>query len=132
MKRLFFLIPVLSLIFSSALLAQEQPDIEVVNIVVCTSVEDREPVGVNSVFSSNVGQLYCYTKVMSQTDSASISHVWYYGDTQMAKVDLNVGGKSWRTWSSKKILMEWTGDWRVEVQDASGNVISEISFKIEY
>jgi hypothetical protein len=131
MKRLFTLIPVIGLLFTPGLFAQEQPDIEVVNIVICTSIEDREPVGSASVFSSDVGKLYCFTKVMGQTDTSSISHVWYYGDMQMAKINLNIGGKTWRTWSSKKLLMEWVGDWRVEIQDASGNVISEISFKIE-
>lgn len=131
MKHLISLIPVIVLIFSSALSAQDQADITVENIVICTSVENRQPLGADSVFSPDVGRLYCYTKIMSPTDTSSVSHVWFYEDKPMAKVDLPVKAKTWRTWSSKSILPHWKGDWRVEVQDESGKVISQISFKIQ-
>jgi len=125
------LIPVIVLTFSSVLFAQEQADIKVENIVICTSVEDRQPEGTGSVFSADVGRLYCYTKIISHADPSVISHVWFYGDLQMAKVDLAIRAGTWRTWSSKNILPHWRGDWRVEVQDSSGEVISQISFKVE-
>ena len=86
--------------------------------------------GTDSVFSSDVGKLYCFTKLSSDTDSSEISHVWFYNDKQVAKIDLPMKAKSWRTWSAKTIWPTWKGDWRVEIQDSNGNVIKSISFRI--
>jgi hypothetical protein len=122
---------VMAVIFSSVSFAQEEADIKVENVVICTSVEDRQPIGADSVFNADIGKLYCFTKLTSQTDTAEISHVWFFGDTQMAKVDLPIRAKAWRTWSSKRILLDWIGDWRIEVQDSEGNVLYEIFFVIK-
>jgi len=131
MKRSIFFITAIIVLFPSVLFSQDQAGIEVINIVVCTSVEDRQPVGADSAFSPDVGQLYCFTKLTSRSYTSTVSHVWFYGDMQMAKVDLPINAQTWRTWSSKKILPEWTGDWRVEVQDSSGNVISNTAFIVK-
>ena len=131
MKKLIFLILVMVILCSSVAFAQDQENIKVDNAVICTSVEDRQPVGADSVFNADIGRLYCFTKLTSQTDTAEISHVWFFGDTQMAKVDLPVRAKDWRTWSSKRILLEWVGDWKVEIQDSEGNVLYEVFFVVK-
>ena len=115
----------------SVLFAQNQSGIQVENIAVCTSVENRQPIGTDSVFTADIGKLYCFSKLKSETDTSEISHVWFYQDKQMAKIDLTMKAKSWRTWSYKTILPSWKGNWRVEVQDSNGNVISSIPFKVE-
>ena len=122
-------ITVLSL--SSGLFAQNQSGIHVEDIAVCTSIENRQPVGTDSVFTADVGKLCCFTKLTSESDTAEISHVWFYQDKQMAKIDLSVKAKTWRTWSAKTILPEWKGNWRVEVQDSNGNVVSSIPFQVK-
>ncbi|RMH43608.1 MAG: DUF2914 domain-containing protein, partial [Gammaproteobacteria bacterium] len=58
-------------------------------------------------------------------------HVWYWQDREMARVDLPVRSSNWRTWSSKRILPEWTGPWRVVVEDAAGKVVAEKVFRVE-
>ena len=131
MKHLISLILAMVVMCSSVSFAQDQADIQIENAVICTSVEDRQPIGADSVFNADIGKLYCFTKITSQTDTAQISHVWFLGDMQMAKVDLPIGAQTWRTWSSKRILLDWVGDWRVEIQDAEGNVLYEIFFVIK-
>lgn len=132
MKKLnLFIFVVAFILFSSVLFAQDQAEITVEKMDICTSVADRQPLGVDSVFSSDVGQLYCYTLITSTHDTVAVSHVWFYNDKQMAKVDLALKAKTWRTWSSKNIMSDWTGDWRVEVQTASGEVISKNHFKVK-
>ncbi len=126
-----FIIAVTVVLFSSFLFAQDQAEITAEKMDICTSMEDRQPVGVDTVFSSDVGRLYCYTQLTSTIDTVAVSHVWFYNDKQMAKVDLTLKAKTWRTWSSKNIMPDWTGDWRVEVQTASGEVISKNQFKIK-
>jgi uncharacterized protein YfaS (alpha-2-macroglobulin family) len=116
--------------FASGLYAQERATTNVAEIVICTSVVNKQPVGVDSVFAADVKQLSCYTKIVSQVEQSEVSHVWFYKDRQMAKIDLKVKGRTFHTWSTKTIIPTWKGDWRVEVQDSAGNVLSKISFKI--
>ena len=46
----------------------------------------------------------------------------------MSRVELPVKSTNWRTWSSKKLLEDWPGAWRVEIQDAQGNLLEKLSF----
>jgi len=131
MKRTCSYVFLIVLLMSAGLFAQNSSGIEVENFAVCTSVENKQPVGTDSVFTSDVGKLFCFTKLTSQTDSSEISHVWFYQNKQMAKINLSMNAKSWRTWSAKTIMPSWKGNWRVEIQDSNGNVINSISFRIK-
>ncbi len=131
MKRSYSFIFIFVLLLSGGLFAQNQSNVKVDSIVICTSVENRQPIGTDSVFSSDVGKLYCFTKLSSETDTSEISHVWFYNGKQMAKINLPMNAKSWHTWSAKTIMPAWKGDWRVEIQDSEGNVISKISFRLK-
>jgi hypothetical protein len=131
MKHAYSILFITIVLLSSGLFAQEQATTEVETIAVCTSVENKQPVGTDSVFAADVGKLYCFTKIKSQTDTTEISHVWFFDDKEMTKVDLAVKAKTWRTWSAKTILPEWKGDWRVEVRDSEGHVITSVSFKLK-
>ncbi len=111
--------------------AQVSAGPEVSEMVICTAVEDRTPVGADSMFLNTVGQLYCFTKVSGVTESTTISHVWYFNEQEMAKVDLNVAGEGWRTWSSKQIVEDWGGKWRVEVVSAAGDVLMTKPFTVQ-
>ena len=119
------------LISVTCLFGQESAGVVVKNIVISTSVEDRQPLGVDTVFAVDTQKLYCYTQLSSDTDSSSIAHVWFFNDKQMAKIELNMRAKTWRTWSSKNIMPAWKGDWRVEVQTSKGDVIAQKFFKIQ-
>lgn len=131
MKSRILLILPLIFFFSDFLSAQENPAVTVENIQVCTSVEDRQPVGSDTTFIADVEQLYCFTEVSSDQDSTTISHVWYYNDQEMVNVELAVKGKTWRTWSSKKIVVDWAGNWRVDVLSAAGEVLASKKFTVQ-
>jgi hypothetical protein len=120
---LFFL-PVLAM-------AQDKAALTVEDIKICTGVQDRQPAGVDTSFAKDVGQLYCYTKISGDQASAAISHVWYYNDKEVLKVDLNAQAKTWRTWSTKKIQSAWTGKWRVDVLSSDGGVLASAEFTIK-
>jgi hypothetical protein len=108
-----------------------QSTLEVTEMVICTGVEERVPVGADTMFLNTVEQLYCFTKISGAAAEESISHVWYYVDNEMAKVDLTIAGDPWRTWSSKRIIEEWSGNWRVDVVTASGEILKSMSFVIQ-
>jgi hypothetical protein len=131
MKR-YFLINLLVILFLPVLsLAQDNPALTVEDIQICASIQDRQPVGTDTSFAREIGQLYCFTKLSGGQDASTISHAWYYNDKQMLKVELNTQAKTWRTWSNKKILNTWTGEWRVDVLSSDGKVLASKQFTIK-
>jgi len=105
-------------------------ELDVETIVFCTSVEDRAPVGESAAFDSDVAAVCCFTKIIGAEEPAPVFHVWFYGDEEMAKVELAVKSASWRTWSMKKVLPSWTGLWRVEVQTDDGTILESADFTV--
>jgi len=82
-------------------------------------------------FSADEGQVFCLTRVMNAAAPATVTHVWYHEGKTMARVELNVGSADWRTWSTKRILPQWTGSWEVKVLDANGMVLATSGFTIK-
>ena len=119
------------ILFVSLSFAQESMGPMVDEIVICTAVEERQPVAPDTLFSSDVGSVFCFTKVSGAAADSSISHVWYYNNKEMARLKLNVRADAWRTWSSKRIVAEWTGNWRVDVESVSGKVLSSKAFVVK-
>lgn len=95
-----------------------------------TNVVDRMPSGVATTFPASVERLYAWTRIQGAEGETTIHHVWIHGDVERADLELRIGGSPWRTWSNKAILPEWTGAWRVEVRDDSGNVLETIRFTV--
>ena len=118
-------IPIFALIDLKA-----QSILKIERIVVSTGVENRQPVGESDTFADSVGTLFCYTEIRGMGDSTTVSHVWYHGDNRRADVKLNVRGYRWRTWSTKVIQKDWTGDWRVDVVSADGKILKSKRFRI--
>ncbi|BCA80276.1 DUF2914 domain-containing protein [Desulfuromonas sp. AOP6] len=104
--------------------------LEVAEGVITSQVSDRNPVDSLTSYSADVGKLYCFTRIVGAESDSQVTHVWYRGDEEMARVDLAVRSNNWRTWSLKALLPEWVGDWRVDVLDADGTVISTIPFTL--
>ena len=97
---------------------------------VATNVVDRRPTGVATTFRADVERVYAWTLVEGATGETTVHHVWIHGDVERADLELRVGGSPWRTWSNKAIPSEWSGDWRVEVRDASGAVLDTVRFTV--
>jgi len=132
-RRLFFVLLSI-LVLSVICFAQENPaeDQKLIaeEIKICTAIEDREPVGVDTIFADTLEKLYCFTKIVGATDTTSIYHVWYFGDEEKAKVNLPIKSSSWRTWSSKIIAKDWMGKWHVEITTEGGDLLGKKEFEI--
>ena len=100
--------------------------------VLARSVVDRVPQDTGTAFPADVGGLVCFTQVegASADAPATLHHVWFHGDEQVADVELTVRGSPWRTWSRKTVPADWTGAWHVEIRDASGAVLKRIDFTV--
>ena len=95
-----------------------------------TAVENREIVNPDSSFSADVRQVYCFTRITGADTETSVTHIWYLDGVEMATVDLTVRGPNWRTWSTKTIFSDWTGEWSVDVLDTEGNLMMSKSFTV--
>ena len=103
---------------------------EVAKSAVCENVANREVVSESSSFSASVGKLYCFSKIANIQSHTEVIHAWYFGDTQRARVTLNVNPPAWRTYSSKIIQDHEIGNWRVEILDPSENLLETVRFEI--
>jgi Protein of unknown function (DUF2914) len=109
--------------------AQQAKAMDVAAAEIGKSVVNRELVDPGTSFPVTVGKLYCFSKIANISAASQITHVWYYGDTERARISLSVNPPSWRTYSSKIIQAHEIGAWRVEILDASGTLLQTVSFQ---
>jgi len=136
MKKLFSTITVVAFLtvfmsLSVRLSAQQITTLEVRVSAICENVHDLEPEGVGVSFDPSVGKLYCFTKVIGALTPTQIAHVWYFNDTERARINLSVNSPSWRTCSSKIIQSHEIGSWRVDVLNSDGNILKMIQFIVK-
>ena len=136
MKRILFSSGVCVAVLSLCLLipftshAQQAGALSVETASICTGVADREPVDAGTSFSVSNDRLYCFSKIANIEEASEIVHVWYFGDTERARVTLGVKPPAWRTYSSKIIQTHEIGSWRVEILDGSGNLLDTVKFEV--
>ncbi|RLB76720.1 MAG: DUF2914 domain-containing protein, partial [Deltaproteobacteria bacterium] len=97
---------------------------------ICLDVVDLQCQGGDTIFSSSLGKLYCFTRIVGAKEPTTIFHVWYHGQKQRARVPLQVNSSNWRTYSSKIIQAHETGDWRVEVLGPNDELLRVVHFKV--
>ncbi|MDP2577264.1 MAG: DUF2914 domain-containing protein [Gemmatimonadota bacterium] len=105
--------------------------VAVAEAVITTGVVDRQPSDNITSVSADVGQVFCWTRITGAEGEIEVEHVWYRGDDEMARITLTIGAANWRTWSSKNIVSDWTGDWRVDVVGPDGTVLDSVSFTVQ-
>ncbi len=105
--------------------------LSVEELVLCKNIENRQPVDAGTAFPDTIKKVYCYTKIIGAQDTTAVSHVWFFNDKEMARVELPVKNKVWRTWSSKAMIKDWAGNWRVDIIDTAGTVLKSQAFTIE-
>lgn len=126
----FIVCTITALIFSMAVPAQSADGLQVESAAICLNVVDREPVDSGNSFTVSVEKLFCFTKIVGAESPTEITHVWYYGDIERARISLTVGSNSWRTYSSKILQAHEIGTWRVEVLGPSGDILETVTFSI--
>ncbi len=104
--------------------------LEVTEGSITTEINNRQPIDEVQSVSVEVGKLFCFTRVAGASGGTSIFHVWYRNGVEMARVELPVRSSDWRTWSSKRLVPHWRGEWRVEVLDPAGELLRSLSFNL--
>lgn len=115
-------------VFFTVALAQE---ITVSQAVVCQKIVDRMPIGSSDVIPAGTERVYCFTRIDGAQGETEITHNWYYKGALKASVVLPVRTRGWRTWSSKTLLPDWTGEWMVEVLSKDGTPLESLIFFVQ-
>lgn len=137
------LILIVVLIFSFGLIAHAQNEVkpaptapetagfEITRLVVGTSVDNREPVGVADTFPAQTPKVICFLDAKSITANTDVTFVWILKGKELLKTNLTLkAGPNWRTRADKNLYGQ-TGDWKVEIRDAAGKTLSDVKFKVE-
>jgi Protein of unknown function (DUF2914) len=127
MKRFSLLVSLVLLLTAPGLLWA----LEVSEASLTTGIQERMPVDQVEVLPAGVTTLYCFSRIVGAAEETMVQHVWFRGDAELARVELPVRSINWRTWSSKRIPAAWTGDWRVEIQDQFGEVLTTLPFTVQ-
>ena len=105
-------------------------DLSVQEGAICREIYRRRPLVSGTSFNASVGKLYCFTKIVGAQGPSEITHAWYFGNSQVARINLPVKSGNWRTYSSKAIRPQDIGDWHVDVLGPKGAVLWSVQFKI--
>jgi len=129
------LLPVLLAFYSTESIGEDEsmttPEVRVEDAVICRDVVSLDPVGSGDVFTSDLKKLMCFTRVVGAKEDTEIIHNWYFGEKLLASISLHVGSDNWRTYSSKTILPEYAGEWKVEIVLPDGRLLKKIYFIVE-
>ena len=104
----------------------------VTEMVITSKIIKGKPVdSIKRLSSGTDKNLYCFTRLVAPEGvEGNIKHLWYKGDEKVAEFTLPVKGEKWRTYSKKRILKGWAGEWRVEVVDDSGKLLKTVKFRM--
>jgi hypothetical protein len=105
---------------------QQAPTVE---LAIGRSIEGGNPVDTASSFGADVGQVAGWSRVSGMEAGSKITHLWIHG-ADSSRVELNVGGSPWRTYSRKTIPAGATGDWTLEVLGSDGAKLATRTIKI--
>lgn len=116
----------LGLIAAVPPVAQQAPSVE---LAIGKSIEAGNPVDTASSFAADVGQVAGWSRVTGMAAGSKITHLWIHG-ADSSRVELNVGGSPWRTYSRKTIPAGATGDWTLEVLGPDGAKLASKTVKV--
>ena len=99
----------------------------VVRSAFTTQIADREPLENIEKLSNENNKVMFFTELRDMSGQTAV-HRWEHDGKVVAEVKFNVKGPRWRVWSSKTLMPQWTGDWKVSVINGAGEVIAEKDF----
>ena len=98
--------------------------------VMCEEVLHEEPRNQTVVFSVAKERAVCFTDFESVPEKTFIYHNWYHKDVPSSRIRLVLRPPRWSTYSDIKIRKTDIGPWRVEITDATGQVLRVLRFSI--
>ena len=111
--------------------AQDGDVLVVDDAVVCRDVHNHRAVDPGTHFPAAIGRLFCLSKIVGAKTATRITHVWYHGNVERARITLPVESAYWRTYSTKTIRSGESGVWHIDILDPAGNRLEVLNFHID-
>ncbi len=112
MKIQFALVTLFLQLFCSFAIAGS---LQLEDATITTEIVDQMPVDQVTSYPADYGKLFCFSRILGAEAETEVTHVWYYQDDELARVTLPVRSSNWRTYSSKRFLPQWAGQWQVKI-----------------
>ena len=93
-----------------------------------SDVQNREPVDELTTLDNSHTRIYFYA-VLVNLQGQEVTFRWSYNDVTQAEVKQTPSSARYRTKTSKELDPSKLGTWKVEVMDASGNVLTSKTFE---
>jgi len=111
--------------------SQKPAKFTIERLVIGTGVENLEPLGVAGSFPLSTEKLYCFVEARNIAANTQITAVWFHEEKKVLEAPLSLKpGARWRTYAYKN-LHGMAGTWSVKINDAKGNPVNEVVFKVE-
>ncbi len=111
--------------------AKETAGFEIERLVVATGVDNRIPVGIAETFPASTPKVICFLDAKNIAADTDVTFVWILNGKEILKTNLKIkAGPKWRTRADKN-LHNQKGEWKVELRDASGAMLKDVSFQVE-
>lgn len=107
-------------------------DIQISEIVSCSSVSKRQYVAAKTIFSlKKESNSMVWMTVLSDNPPFTLTHVYYVNGRKYCSIPLKIRFPRMRTWSSITLnSQDQIGKWRVEVVTGNGEKIAQLEFTI--
>ncbi len=107
-------------------------DVQVSEIVSCTSVNQRQYVDAKTIFSLEQDAApVVWMTVLSDNPPLVLIHVYYVNGRRYCEIPLEIRYPRMRTWSHVTLdPQHHTGQWRVEVMTGKGEKLAQVEFTI--
>jgi hypothetical protein len=106
-------------------------ELHVRSVAMTRAVQDRIATDIDTIFQSNVGNLYFHTIINNPEDTATIIHRWSHKGEFISQTEIKLGRSvRWRCWSRLALNPDWVGDWEASVLDSVGNFLTSTKFSI--
>ncbi len=103
----------------------------IARLVLCTGLENREPVGAAETFPASAGKVYCFIEARDVAAESTLTVAWKRGGKEISRTELTLkAGARWRTHAFKTIA-GMPGAWEVALLDSAGKEIQTASFRVE-
>ena len=110
---------------------KEAAALTIARAVVGTGVENSEPSGAAETFPASTEKVYCFVEATNIPEDTEVTFAWSQGGKELSTFNLPLKmGSRWRTFAYKNIN-GMKGDWKVEIKDAEGKLLKDITFKVE-
>lgn len=103
-------------------------------LMTASSIADREPAMVSSVFGSGEARVYAFIEASNSSDEDRSLLVHFIGPgggvSGGVQLEVPASAPRWRTWAFTRHAKS-PGIWRVEIRDAEGALVGVVPFEVQ-